>query len=105
MSCAGIFGGEDRLRMQRRRHVDAFGIIVVADEIDVFRRQVGADRVQKSAQIRAGPLADVIPAFDADVADDHFLLGQLVDLLRGPWPLVVDAGRPVPVSRSRRRSA
>src|SRR5579862_5155278 len=46
---AGIFGGEDGLRMQRRRHVDALGIVVVADEIDVFRGQVGADALQEIA--------------------------------------------------------
>src|ERR1700730_16171623 len=46
---AGIFGGEDGLRMQRRRHVDALGIVVVADEIDIFRGEVGADALQEVA--------------------------------------------------------
>src|SRR5262249_25050403 len=59
---AGIFGGKNRLRMQRGRHVDAFGIIVGADEIDIFRGQIGADTLQKVAQIRTGPLADIVPA-------------------------------------------
>jgi hypothetical protein len=68
--------------MQRRRHVDALGVVVVADEIDVFCGEIGADALQEIAQVRAGPLPDVIPAFDADVLDDD---------LR--------------VSRSRRRSA
>src|SRR5580704_8906203 len=88
---AGIFGGEDGLRMQRRRHVDAFGVIIVADEIDVFRGEVGADALQEIAQVRAGPLPDVVPAFDADVLDNDLLLRQLIDLLRGPWLFVVDA--------------
>src|SRR5580700_9349771 len=48
---AGIFGGEDGLRMQRRRHVDALGIVVVADEIDIFRGEVGADALQEIAQV------------------------------------------------------
>src|SRR5580700_6837246 len=39
---AGIFGGKDGLRMQRRRHVNALGVVVVANEIDVFRLEVGA---------------------------------------------------------------
>src|ERR1700720_4218365 len=56
---AGIFGGEDGLRMQRRRHVDALGIVVVADEIDVFRGEVGADALQEIAQVRARPLPNV----------------------------------------------
>jgi hypothetical protein len=34
---SGIFGGENRLWMQRSRHVDAFGEIVGADEVDIFR--------------------------------------------------------------------
>src|ERR1700719_3934347 len=88
---AGIFGGEDGLRMQRRRHVDALGIVVVADEIDVFRGEVGADALQEIAQVRARPLPNVIPSFDADVLDDDVLLGQLIDLLCGPRLFVVDA--------------
>src|SRR5580704_2636032 len=88
---AGIFGGEDGLRMQRRRHVDAFGVIVIADEIDVFRGEIGVDALQEIAQVGAGTLPDVIPAFDADVLDDDLLLGQLIDLLRGPRLFVVDA--------------
>src|SRR6516162_6765026 len=88
---AGIFGGEDSLRMQRGRHVDAFGVIVGADEVDVFCGQIGADALQKFAQIRAGPLADIVPALNADVADDDLLLQQRIDVLRTPPPLVFDA--------------
>ena len=47
----GVFSGEDRLRMQRSRHVDAFGVIVVTDKIDVFCRHIRADAFQKIAQI------------------------------------------------------
>jgi hypothetical protein len=59
-------------------------------KIDIFGRQVGADAGEESAQIRAGPPPDVIPAFHTDVADDLFLLRQLVNLLRGPRALVLD---------------
>ena len=75
-----VFGGEDGLRMQRRRHVDALGVAVGALERDVFGGEIGADAFEEHAQVRPGPLADVVPALDADVADDHLLLGQLVDL-------------------------
>src|SRR6516225_8570457 len=88
---AGIFGGEDSLRMQRGRHVDAFGVIVGADEVDIFRGQIGANPMQKVAQIRAGPLADIVPALDADVPYDDLLLRQRIELLRVPGPLVFDA--------------
>ena len=76
--------------MQRGRHVDAFGVIVGAEESDVFGGQIGADALEEGAQVRARPLADIIPALDADVADDDLLLGQRIDLLRGPRPLVLD---------------
>ena len=91
--------------MQRRRHVDAFGVIVGADEIDVFRGEIGADALQKIAQVRAGPLTDIVPALDADVADDDLLLRQRVKLLRAPRPLNLRCGRPIPASSSRRRPA
>ena len=81
---AGIFGREDSLRMQCGRHIDAFGIIVGANEIDIFRRQIGADALQKIAQVRTGPLADIVPALDANVPDDDFLLGKRVEPLRAP---------------------
>jgi hypothetical protein len=38
-------------------------------------------------------LTNIVPAFDADVPDNHFLLRQRVDFGRGPWPLVVDLAR------------
>jgi hypothetical protein len=39
--------------MQRRRHVDTFGIVIVADEIDVFRSEIGADALEEGPQVRA----------------------------------------------------
>jgi hypothetical protein len=60
-------------------------------EVDVFGGQVGAHPLQEAFQVHARPLADVIPALHADMADDDFLLRQRVELLRGPGPLVVDA--------------
>src|SRR4029077_18595716 len=51
---------------------------------------VGTNTSQKRTQVRAGPLADIVPALDADVADDQFLLRQSINLLRGPGPLVLD---------------
>ena len=45
----GIFRRQDSLRMQRRRHVEAFGVVVGALEGDVFRLDVGADAFQKIA--------------------------------------------------------
>ena len=47
-------------------------------------------RVEEFAQIHARPLPDIVPALDADMPDDPFLLRQRVDLLRGPGPLVLD---------------
>jgi hypothetical protein len=77
--------------MQRGRHVDALGIIVGADEIDIFRGQIGADALQEFAQIWPGPLANIIPALDADVPDDDLLLRERIKPLRGPRPLIFDA--------------
>src|ERR1700738_4950636 len=71
---ASILGRQNRLRMQRGWHVDAFGEIVIANEINIFGRQVGTNASEESTQVRAGPLPDVIPAFHTDVADDQFLL-------------------------------
>src|ERR1700683_1269355 len=57
---AGIFGGENGLRMQRGRHIDALGVVVGADEVDIFGGEVGTDTLKKVAQVRSGPLSDVI---------------------------------------------
>ena len=50
---ACIFRGEDRLRMYRRRHVDAAVVGIGAFEGDVLRRQVSTDTFQEKAQIYA----------------------------------------------------
>ena len=89
----GVLGREQRLRMQRRGHVDAAVVVVGAAEGDVLGGEVGADALQEQAQVHAGPLADVVPALDADVADDDLLLGQVVDLPQRPRPLVADEAR------------
>ena len=47
-------------------------------------------RSKKRAQVHARPLTDVVPTLHADVLDDHFLLGQLVELFHGPRPFVLD---------------
>src|SRR5258707_3097191 len=76
--------------MQRRRHVEAFSVVVGAAKSHVLGGSVGADALKESAQVHARPLADVVPSLHADVLDDHFLLGQLVKLFHGPRPLVLD---------------
>ena len=43
-----IFGGEDRLGMERRRHVEAFSVVIGAFECDVFGSEIGADALEKS---------------------------------------------------------
>ncbi len=87
--------------MQCRRHVDAFGEVVVADEVDVFGCEVGTNTGQKRTQVRAGPLADIVPALDTDVADDQLLLRQSINLLRSPEPFVLDqAGQFEPPGRA-----
>src|SRR4051812_25969781 len=44
---ARVLGGQDGLRMQCRRHVDAAGVVVRALERDVFGREVGADALEE----------------------------------------------------------
>jgi hypothetical protein len=53
-----------------------------------LRLEVRADPLEEVPQIHAGPLPDVIPALDADMPDDPFLLRQRVELLHGPRLLV-----------------
>jgi hypothetical protein len=43
----GVFGRQNRLRVQRARHVDALGVIVGAAEDDVFRLGVGTDALEE----------------------------------------------------------
>src|SRR5580692_7408629 len=85
-----IFRCQDGLRMERRRHVDAAAVIVGASEGDILRLEVRADPLQEVPQIHAGPLPDIVPALDADMPDDPFLLRQPVELLHGPRLLVGD---------------
>src|SRR5947209_1920065 len=40
---ARIFGGQDRLRMQSRGHIERLGILVGAVEQDILRREVSAN--------------------------------------------------------------
>src|SRR5580692_12092468 len=67
---------QNGLRLQRAGHVDAGRITIVAFEIDVAGRKVGADVAQKRAQRYAAPLADLAPALDADMPGDLPLLRQ-----------------------------
>jgi hypothetical protein len=52
----------DRLRVQRRRHVDARVISVSADEPDIFRGEIGSDPLEKNPKRTAAPFADPAPA-------------------------------------------
>ena len=74
------------------------GVVVGAFERDVFGRQVGADALKEMPQVHAGPLADIVPALDADVPDDQFLLGQRVDLLGGPGAVLFRSAQRARVS-------
>src|SRR5262249_3677797 len=64
---ASILRRQDGLRMQRARHVDAAVVVVGALECDVACLQVGANALEKLAQVRAGPLPDIVPTLDADM--------------------------------------
>src|SRR3989441_3860885 len=59
--------GEQRLRVQGGRHVDAGRVIVGAPEADVLRRGIGAHALQEIGEAHSAPLADRAPALDADV--------------------------------------
>ena len=50
----------------------------------------GAHPLEERAQRHPGPLADIVPALDADMPDDHLAFGKVGDLLPGPGALVVD---------------
>jgi hypothetical protein len=64
--------GQQRLRMKRYWHIDAFVVVVSAFEADVFRRYVLAGTPQKFRERRVAPSADRTPSFDADVPRDSF---------------------------------
>src|ERR1700709_2644397 len=76
--------------MQRGFHVDAAWIVVGGLERHVFRLQVRPDSLQKGPKRYAGPLADIVPAFDADMANDHLALRQAGNILPGPRLLILD---------------
>jgi hypothetical protein len=84
-----VFGGELRLRVQGGRHVDRARVAVDALEAHVFRRHVGANALQEQFERHAGPLADVVPALDADVARALRHLGKRVDVPQRPRTLVL----------------
>src|SRR5258706_10917877 len=86
-------GRKDRLRMQRRRHVDAARISVAAFEADIFCGFVRADPFEESSQRDAGPLADIVPAFDANKARDLCLLRKRVKRVFRPGLLVLYCAR------------
>src|SRR5271156_6485312 len=68
---AAVLECQQRLRMQRRRHVDTTRVIVCGPEGDVFGPEIRADTFEEEAQRDAGPTADITPALDADMLDDH----------------------------------
>ena len=76
--------------MQRGGHVERFGVAVGAFETDISGARVGADALEEVRQARPRPLANIVPALDADMADDDFLFRQRVYLRRGPRRFVVD---------------
>src|SRR5262249_12526354 len=88
-----VFGGKQGLGMEGRRHVDAPVVIVGAAERHVLGGEIGTNAFEELAQVYTRPLTDVIPALDADVADDDLLLRQLVNSPDGPRPLVGDESR------------
>ncbi len=76
--------------MQRRRHVDAFVVVVGAFEADVLRTCVRADAPQKIGKRRAAPAADRAPPFHADMPRDLLGMRQRVQLGQGPDALTGD---------------
>ena len=50
---AGIFGRQHGLRMQRRGHVEAFGVIIGAAEEHIFGAEIGTDALQELTQVHA----------------------------------------------------
>src|SRR2546425_6644307 len=82
--------GEQRLRVQGGRHVDAGRVIVGALEADVLRRGIGADALEEIGKAHSAPLADRAPALDADVPRDLRYLRQRVELGQPPGLRVAD---------------
>ena len=84
------FERHQRLRMQRRGHVDALVIAIGTFETDVFRGRIGPDPLEQFAEGGAGPFADHVPALDTDMPGDLGGLRQSIKLLNRPRPLVLD---------------
>ena len=78
-----------RLRMQRRRHVDARDIIVVAAEGHIFGAGVGTDPRQKLRKADTGPFADRAPTLDADMPSDLREPRQGVKFIERPGLVVL----------------
>ena len=81
---------QQRLRVQRGRHVYAGVIVVRAFEADIFRREVGPDALEESRERDPAPFADRAPSLDADMAGDLVGLRQPVQLFQRPVVLVRD---------------
>ena len=79
---AVVTEGQQRLRMQRGGHVDAGVVIVGAFETDIFRREIGADALEKSSERDAAPFADRAPSLNADMAGDLVGLRQLIQFFQ-----------------------
>src|SRR2546427_4587355 len=82
--------GEQRLRVQGGRHVDAGRVIVGALEADVLCRDIGAHALEEIGEAHAAPLADRAPALDTDVPRDLRDLRQRVELGQPPGLGVAD---------------
>src|SRR5207302_9767708 len=82
--------GEQRLRVQGGRHVDAGRVIVGALEADVLRRGIGAHPPQEIGKAYSAPLADRAPPLDTDVPRDLRYLRQRVELGKPPGLRVAD---------------
>ena len=59
---------QQRLRMQRRRHVNRLVIVVRALDFEKARVRVRSDQLQEIRDTRAAKRADHVPAFHADMA-------------------------------------
>src|ERR1700704_4077693 len=82
--------GEQRLRVQGGRHVDAGRVIVGALEADVLRRGIGAHALQEIGKAYSAPLADRAPPLDTDMPRNLRDLRQRVELGQPPGLGVAD---------------
>ena len=79
--------------MERGRHVQAFRVVVGAFKGDVFGSEISTDTLEKSAEIHAGPLANIVPPFHANMPDNELLLRERIELIGAPGSLVRNAAR------------